>query len=80
MLGAVNKYDFYVFVAGKKVVCGWHSFEAATDDAALKIASDLLPSLPAELWQESTLIKRWESPCVSARSSVQDGAEDNLAG
>jgi hypothetical protein len=56
-----KSYDLYLFAAHKDLICGWHSFEAVDDKAALKVADALIIRPPAELWHEITLIKRWES-------------------
>jgi hypothetical protein len=56
----LKSYDLYLFAADKNLICGWHSFEAVDDHAALEVADVLVIQPPAELWQESTLIKRWE--------------------
>ncbi|MCL6683964.1 hypothetical protein [Sphingomonas alba] len=53
-------YDLYLFATEKAVVLGWHSYEADGDQAAIQIANELVKQPPAELWQESNLIKHWD--------------------
>ena len=57
----LKSYDIYLFAADKDVICGWHRFEAVDDKAALDVAEALVIRQPAELWQEITLVKRWDS-------------------
>jgi hypothetical protein len=54
-------YDLYLFNTEQKVISGWHSFDAAEDEEALKIAEELVKKPPAELWQATALVKRWTS-------------------
>jgi hypothetical protein len=55
-------YDLYLFNTEREVISGWHSFDAAEDEEALKIAEGLVRQPPAELWQASALVKRWDNP------------------
>ena len=53
-------YDLYMFAENKDVVLGWHSFEAEAHQDALDLAEGLVQQPPAELWQGTALVKRWE--------------------
>ena len=53
-------FDLYLFADGKDVVLGWHSFDAEGESEALELAEGLVHQPPAELWQGSALVKRWE--------------------
>lgn len=53
-------FDLYLFAEGKDVVLGWHTFNADDESMALELAEGLVQQPPAELWQGSTLVKRWE--------------------
>ena len=53
-------YDLYLFAEGKNVVLGWHSFEADEESDAVDLAEGLVQQPPAELWQGTALVKRWE--------------------
>lgn len=53
-------YDLYLFAEGKNVILGWHSFEADEEGDALDLAEGLVQQPPAELWQGTVLVKRWE--------------------
>ena len=57
----MKTYDLYLFNTGQEVISGWHSFDAAEDEDALKIAEGLVTQRPAELWQASALVKRWDN-------------------
>lgn len=61
----MKTYDLYMFAADGEVILGWHSFDAADERAALEIAEGLVQQPPAELWQDSTLVRRWL--CLEAR-------------
>lgn len=56
----MKTYDLYLFAGDRQVILGWHSFEAENDEAALEIAQPLVTEPPVELWQDSTLVQRWE--------------------
>ena len=57
----MKTYDLYLFNSERQVISGWHKFDAAKDEDALKIAEELVKQPPAELWQATALVKRWEN-------------------
>ncbi len=59
-LPGLKAYELYLFAPDGKVVVGWHSFDAKDDEAAAEIADGLAQQALLELWQGSTLVKRWE--------------------
>ena len=69
----IKTYDLYLFASDGGVILGWHSFEARNDEAALEIAQPLVTQPPVELWQDSTLVKRWDQlPLVECPQSKAD--------
>jgi hypothetical protein len=58
----MKTYDLYLFASDGDVILGWHSFDAAEDREALKIADSLVQLPPAELCQDGKLVKKWERP------------------
>ncbi len=54
-------YDLYVYNADGGVVIHWQKFEAADDEAAIALASELSVQAPRELWRDQLLVKRWET-------------------
>ena len=58
----MKTYDLYMFLSESNLIGGWHSFEAESDGAAIEVAEGLAQQFPLELWQEGSLVKRWEQP------------------
>ena len=54
-------YDLYQFASDQELILGWHKFDAEGDEAAMAIGNALAQQAPLELWQDSRLVKRWES-------------------
>jgi hypothetical protein len=64
----MKTYDLYLFAPDGKVIRGWHKFEASDDEAAIETAQALVRQPPVELWQQSMLVKRWETARSIGRS------------
>lgn len=56
----MKTYDLYLLANDREILLGWHSFEAANDEAAIEIAQALVTQPPAELCRDGALVKRWE--------------------
>lgn len=57
----MKTYDLYLFNSERQVISGWHKFDASKDEDVLKIAEELVKQPPAELWQATALVKRWDN-------------------
>lgn len=57
----MKTYDLYLYATDRELILGWHRFEAEGDETAVQIAVGLAEQqTPLELWQDQSLIKRWE--------------------
>lgn len=57
----LKTYDLYLLDPDRRVVLGWHKFDAASDEAAIELAQPLITQSPVELWQAEKLVRNWQS-------------------
>jgi hypothetical protein len=61
-VGRVKRYDLYVYEPDTEVVIGWHKLKAEDSKSAYVIAHSLGLSGRIELWEDDSVVKRWEAP------------------